>query len=55
MIRAFASIDQGLDGVRVSLPGITGTEGVQQITSVRAVEAVLVGYAFPLGRGAGNG
>lgn len=55
MIRAFASIGRGLHGVRVSPPGMTGSEGVQQITSARAVEAVLFEYAFKPGRGAGNG
>ena len=55
MICAFASIGQDLHGVRVSPPDMTGSEGVQQITSARAVEAVLVGYAFSPGRGAGSG
>lgn len=55
MIRAYASIGRGLHGVRVSPPGMTGSEGVQQIISARAVEAVLVGYAFTPGRRVGNG
>ena len=55
MIRAFASSGRGLQGVRVSPPSMTGSEGVQQIFSARAVEAVLVGYAFAPGKGVGNG
>lgn len=54
MIRAFTLIGRSLHGVKDSPPGMTGSEGVQQITSARAVEAVLVGYAFTPGRGVGN-
>jgi len=55
MIRVFASFGRSLYGVRVSPPGMTGSDGVQQITSTRAVEAVSVGYAFMPSRGAGDG
>jgi len=55
MIRVFASFGRGLYGVRVSPPGMTGSDRVQQITSTRAVEAVSVGYAFMPRRGAGDG
>lgn len=51
MIRVFASFGQGLYGVRISPPGMTGSDGVQQITSTRAVD----GYAFMPSRGAGDG
>lgn len=43
MIRALAPIGSGLHGVRVSPQRMTGSEGVQQITSARALVAVLVG------------
>ena len=50
MIRAVAR-----SGGSARHQGIKGSEGVQKIAFVRAMEAVLVGYAFTRDSGAGNG